>query len=74
MEGKIDSFGVLHIKRKEKFKPQVCPFSKQKGNCGDWCPRFKEMKMEATAGIKKELVVFVCDATQKIVIKIDERE
>jgi hypothetical protein len=43
---KINQHGMLLLKRKDKFKLQICPFdATDEGTeelCGDWCPLFRE--------------------------------
>lgn len=44
MEGKINQYGNLEIKRNGKLIVQWCFFNHRDGghHCGDWCPQFGE--------------------------------
>jgi len=73
--GKIDEDGYLRIKRGEKFKPVVCPFSVDGGcyNCGDWCALFGEPEL----WLRREGRSFILSLCHKVYVfdeLIDERK
>ena len=41
---KIDEYGFFFTKRAGKWKDQGCPFRGDDYLCGDWCPRFREVR------------------------------
>ena len=81
MEGRINLYGVLEIKRAEKFKNQICPFGggqvQRAGEaepcCGDDCPHFGEPETLKVSGENIGLVLItICHHKRLIFDKLKD--
>ncbi|HPT70839.1 MAG TPA: hypothetical protein PLE74_00995 [Candidatus Cloacimonadota bacterium] len=77
MDCKISSDGFLFIKRAGTFKKQACPYDKDGGCCGDWCPLFLEPHESPNTGrVQLSLchAEIICDDFKDERIKTDVKE
>ncbi len=75
MEGKINEYGGLEIKRLNKMKGQLCPFqTESEASCGDWCPLFGEPDFKNYENGKSECHIQLCHEFIHFDNFTDERE
>lgn len=55
MKAIIDKGGSLFIKRRNRYKPQYCPYCPTDAHCDDSCPLFGEPAYTQTLPIKTKL-------------------
>lgn len=72
MKGCIDSAGMLVIERAGKYKDQMCPADQSGYQCGDWCPRFEEIRDTGPMSQKVAYVAIRCCPVPVIIDIIED--
>ncbi len=66
--GMITPEGLLLVNRKGAFIPQICPYTNQGLECGDWCPHFHEPVEISGSTINLQL----CHRDQIVFTRLDD--